>query len=67
MDVLVIEVDKVGAVDVIVGAPGRIGYPVSPLEQFGARCKSSGNLLVTILVPTSLGTGNEDVLGWDVF
>ena len=64
---LVIEVDKVGAVNVIVGAPSCIGYPVSSLEQFRARCKGSSNLLVTILVPTSLGTGNEDVPGWDVF
>jgi len=30
---LVIEVDEVGAVDVIVGASGCIGYPISSLEQ----------------------------------
>ena len=64
---LVIEVNKVGAVDVIVGASGHIGYPVSPLEQLRSRCKRSGNLLVTILIPTSLDTGNEDVSGWDIF
>ena len=55
---LVIEVDEVGAVDVIVGASGCIGYPISSLEQFRSRCKRSGNLLVTILVTTRIGTGN---------
>jgi len=65
--VLVIEVDEMGAMYVIVGASGCIGYPVSPVEQLRSRCKGSSNLLVTILVPTSLGTGNEDVPGWNVF
>ena len=57
---LVIEVDEMGAVDIIVGASGRIGYPVSPLEQLRSRCKGSSNLLVTILVPASLSTGNKE-------
>ena len=33
IDLLAIEVDEVEAVDVIVGTPGRVWYPVSPLEQ----------------------------------
>ena len=62
-DVLVIEVDEVGAVHVIGGAPGRIRYLASPMEQCRSRYKGSSNPLVTILIPTSLGTDNEDVPG----
>ena len=49
MDVLVIEVDEVGAVNVIVGAPGRIGYPVSPWNNFDPDANGPATFLLPFL------------------